>query len=166
MVRYGQIYQTEAGRSMTEMLGVLAIIGVLSIGGIAGYNVAIDNYNVNEIVGGVIERSIELSRQKIAGITITKKSLDITYGANNKINGMYGVEVIPDTGVKGEFGLKVSEIRQNVCQRIINLEWRTPVRIIGETAGVTCDKEINNLTFAFQDNLGEKPETVSSSAAP
>ena len=28
---------TESGRSMVEMLGVLAIIGVLSIGGIAGY---------------------------------------------------------------------------------------------------------------------------------
>ena len=27
----------ESGRSMVEMLGVLAIIGVLSIGGIAGY---------------------------------------------------------------------------------------------------------------------------------
>ena len=28
--------QKEKGRSMVEMLGVLAIIGVLSIGGIAG----------------------------------------------------------------------------------------------------------------------------------
>ena len=28
----------ENGRSMVEMLGVLAIIGVLSVGGIAGYS--------------------------------------------------------------------------------------------------------------------------------
>lgn len=28
----------EAGRSMIEMLGVLAIVGVLSVGGIAGYS--------------------------------------------------------------------------------------------------------------------------------
>ena len=28
---------SQSGRSMVEMLGVLAIIGVLSIGGIAGY---------------------------------------------------------------------------------------------------------------------------------
>ena len=28
--------QTETGRSMVEMLGVLAIIGVLSVGGIVG----------------------------------------------------------------------------------------------------------------------------------
>ncbi|MBS6473139.1 MAG: hypothetical protein KH347_02690 [Acetobacter sp.] len=30
----------ESGRSMIEMLGVLAIIGVLSVGGIAGYSQA------------------------------------------------------------------------------------------------------------------------------
>ena len=30
------IYTQESGRSMIEMLGVLAIIGVLSVGGIAG----------------------------------------------------------------------------------------------------------------------------------
>lgn len=31
---------TQSGRSMIEMLGVLAIISVLSVGGLAGYNVA------------------------------------------------------------------------------------------------------------------------------
>ncbi len=40
----------ETGRSMVEMLGVLAIIGVLSIGGIAGYTMAMNRYRVNEIL--------------------------------------------------------------------------------------------------------------------
>ena len=31
----------QSGRSMVEMLGVLAIIGVLSVGGISGYSKAI-----------------------------------------------------------------------------------------------------------------------------
>ena len=38
------------GRSMVEMLGVLAIIGVLSIGGISGYTLAMRRYQVNEIM--------------------------------------------------------------------------------------------------------------------
>ncbi len=38
----------ETGRSMVEMLGVLAIIGVLSIGGIAGYTTAMNRYRANE----------------------------------------------------------------------------------------------------------------------
>ena len=40
----------ESGRSMVEMLGVLAIVGVLSIGGIAGYTRAMKNWRVNEII--------------------------------------------------------------------------------------------------------------------
>ena len=42
------IKQNQSGRSMVEMLGVLAIVGVLSIGGIMGYSYAIDKYRANE----------------------------------------------------------------------------------------------------------------------
>lgn len=38
------------GRSMVEMLGVLAIIGVLSIGGIQGYTLSMRRYKANEII--------------------------------------------------------------------------------------------------------------------
>jgi len=38
------------GRSMIEMLGVLAIIGVLSVGGIAGYSKAMQKYRVNKAI--------------------------------------------------------------------------------------------------------------------
>ncbi len=41
----------EKGRSMIEMLGVLAIIGVLSIGGIAGYSKAMEKWKINKTVG-------------------------------------------------------------------------------------------------------------------
>ena len=38
------------GRSMLEMLGVLAIIGVLSVGGIAGYSKAMEKFKVNKLI--------------------------------------------------------------------------------------------------------------------
>ena len=40
----------ELGRSMIEMLGVLAIIGVLSVGGIAGYSKAMEKYKINKTI--------------------------------------------------------------------------------------------------------------------
>ena len=40
----------ENGRSMVEMLGVLAVIGVLSIGGIIGYKRAMEMNQVNTIM--------------------------------------------------------------------------------------------------------------------
>ena len=43
----------ETGRSMVEMLGVLAIIGVLSVGGIAGYTMAMNKYKANEILNAI-----------------------------------------------------------------------------------------------------------------
>ncbi len=39
----------QSGRSMIEMLGVLAIIGVLSVGGIAGYSKAMAKYKQNKL---------------------------------------------------------------------------------------------------------------------
>ena len=38
----------ESGRSMIEMLGVLAIIGVLSVGGIQGYSMAMSKFKVSK----------------------------------------------------------------------------------------------------------------------
>ncbi|MCI7421551.1 MAG: prepilin-type N-terminal cleavage/methylation domain-containing protein [Alphaproteobacteria bacterium] len=42
--------QNQYGRSMIEMLGVLAIVGVLSVGGIAGYSKAMTKFKVNKAV--------------------------------------------------------------------------------------------------------------------
>ena len=47
-----------AGRSMVEMLGVLAIIGVLSVGAIAGYSKAMMKYKLNkqtEQIGSILD---------------------------------------------------------------------------------------------------------------
>ena len=46
-------YENEAGRSMIEMLGVLAIIGVLSVGGIAGYSKAMNKFKTNKVADNV-----------------------------------------------------------------------------------------------------------------
>ncbi|MBQ4399802.1 MAG: hypothetical protein II830_00745 [Alphaproteobacteria bacterium] len=45
--------KAQTGRSMIEMLGVLAIIGVLSVGGIAGYSKAMERYRVNETINQI-----------------------------------------------------------------------------------------------------------------
>ncbi|MBR4932335.1 MAG: hypothetical protein IKZ02_04835 [Alphaproteobacteria bacterium] len=44
-----QIKRNERGRSMVEILGVLALIGLLSIGGIAGYQYAYSSYQAGQI---------------------------------------------------------------------------------------------------------------------
>lgn len=45
-----KLKKLESGRSMVEMLGVLAIIGVLSVGGIAGYSLSMRRHRANGVV--------------------------------------------------------------------------------------------------------------------
>ncbi|MBR3913599.1 MAG: hypothetical protein IKJ28_05145, partial [Alphaproteobacteria bacterium] len=52
-----QIRVNETGRSMVEILGVLAVIGVLSVGGIMGYRFAMDKYRANDIINEVNMRN-------------------------------------------------------------------------------------------------------------
>ncbi len=47
------INNNQSGRSMIEMLGVLAIIGVLSVGGIAGYSKAMMKFKINKTIDQV-----------------------------------------------------------------------------------------------------------------
>ncbi len=47
------IHSEESGRSMVEMLGVLAIVGVLSVGGIAGYSQAMSKFKVTKAMDQV-----------------------------------------------------------------------------------------------------------------
>ena len=47
----------QSGRSMIEMLGVLAIIGVLSVGGIAGYSKAMTKYRINKTIDQITQIS-------------------------------------------------------------------------------------------------------------
>ena len=64
----------EKGRSMIEMLGVLAIVGVLSVGGIAGYSKAMAKYKLNTLLSQVSEltmniRSLYMHQGNYAGMS-------------------------------------------------------------------------------------------------
>ncbi len=47
------MHLNQSGRSMVEMLGVLAIIGVLSVGAMSGYSKAMMKYKLNKFSEGL-----------------------------------------------------------------------------------------------------------------
>ena len=63
------------GRSMVEMLGVLAIIGVLSVGAIAGYSKAMMKYKLNKYS--------EQMNTVINAVARNAHSFDNIYSQNN-----------------------------------------------------------------------------------
>ena len=79
---------SQSGRSMIEMLGVLAIIGVLSVGGIAGYSKAMEKFKLTKAVGeynllvqGLVEHLSDFkklnSRGDVYGIADTIQALGL-----------------------------------------------------------------------------------------
>lgn len=74
----------EKGRSMVEMLGVLAIIGILSAGGLAGYSKAMFQHRANETINTVslvLQRLVDLSQRDLGDDFEIQTSDDIVkYG--------------------------------------------------------------------------------------
>ena len=55
----------ESGRSLVEMLGVLAVIGVLSVGAIAGYRRAIDSQKASATIAELNQYAFLASQQAL-----------------------------------------------------------------------------------------------------
>ena len=55
--------KNQTGRSMLEMLGVLAIIGILSVGSLGGYRYAINKHRANTILNDVSMRMVDIAHQ-------------------------------------------------------------------------------------------------------
>ena len=81
------------GRSMIEMLGVLAIIGVLSVGGIAGYSKAMMKYKINKMT--------EEYTMLMTGLMEYQESLFKTYTGdyNNRFLAQFIIDakLVPET---------------------------------------------------------------------
>ena len=52
--------KSQSGRSMVEMLGVLAIIGVLSVGGISGYSISMRKHRANGVVDLISKYAVDV----------------------------------------------------------------------------------------------------------
>ena len=59
--------QEQSGRSMVEMLAVLSVIGILSIGGLAGYSLSAQRIQINNIM----DIATKFSARGVGGRTFT-----------------------------------------------------------------------------------------------
>ena len=85
-------HTNESGRSMIEMLGVLAIIGVLSVGGIAGYSQAMSKFKVSKTTDQV-QTMVTNIRTLFAG----QRTYDGLAAANAYTMGIFNDEICDDS---------------------------------------------------------------------
>jgi len=65
----------QKGRSMIEMLGVLAIVGVLSIGGLAGYTMAMNRWRANTLMDYVTRCVVVAQTKNLTGAPANSASM-------------------------------------------------------------------------------------------
>lgn len=86
------------GRSMIEMLGVLAIIGVLSVGGIAGYSKAMLKYKTNKLIDQV---------------TMLTTNIRTLYGQQKTFSGING-QTVTNGAISGDADTGATAISMGV----------------------------------------------------
>jgi len=147
----------EIGRSMVEMLGVLAVTGVLSVGGIIGYRFAMDKYRANETLNELQIRVADLSRQMLNGII--ELSVD-EMGDRTRMGYPIRARISPQYA--DYFEVFLDEVPSGVCRQLLKSQWTIPYSIFVGTTEYEIDASICNeaetvtLAYEFKDDLTEK----------
>ena len=144
----------ETGRSMVEMLGVLAVVGVLSVGGIAGYTYAMNKHYANELLAGASERAVLVTAQLASGRKPSLKEF-----ANYTTTG--GTFETDDESIRvytDGIGIPVSGVKGAVCENLIKATDGTDILITdideNEMSADNCAEESNDLLFVFETGIG------------
>ena len=102
------------GRSMIEMLGVLAIIGVLSIGGLLGYRRAVNNHQANVILDDANRLAFVVMENDRAFEPNTVITDDFDFVPT----GIYHMDAFLGTAA-GQFGIVVTDVPKGVCEALL-----------------------------------------------
>ena len=155
---------TQSGRSMVEMLGVLAIIGVLSVGAIAGYSKAMMKYKLNkqaEQISSILDYvNIHLDEFKRSKTNISANMIPILTkldvipkemirkNTSSKIYDIFGTAIglqnytVDNVDYVFEFRLFINKGQKESCMNLFTVAkakreqlWRTKFEIVkGETS--------------------------------
>ena len=102
----------ESGRSMVEMLGTLAIIGVLSVGAIAGYSYGMDKYRANQTINDIMLMGVDIITQTSRGAVPTLSE----WGTKTTAGYDFSVKTNPTDATKS--GIVVDGVPSRVCQMV------------------------------------------------
>ncbi len=158
---------SQSGRSMVEMLGVLAIIAVLSIGGIVGYKLAMNYYQADQIANEINLMRNDLkvkyalgNEELILGDPYDETPEDEHYSGHLSTQyDRYPVDYDCIRKDKAEFYncretdayyIKVGNISKGVCKPLTTLvsamdgRWEMDINGISYTEDDLCSSDENN----------------------
>ena len=144
----------QAGRSMVEMLGVLAVVGVLSVMGIYLYSIAVNKYRANEILSEARKRAISVSALIETGYEGEWDDETRAY-----IFPLSGFETTFDFGVEfAEEALEYLEAQIEIDVYDVPPETCQQMKLMSETdSGLTVmgDCQTGLVTVTFNDDMSD-----------
>ena len=106
--------RAENGRGMVEMLGVLAVIGVLSIGGIQGYKYAMEKHRANDIVNEVNMRVQDIWHM------YQDKPFPAEFSEWGEMTQTgFPIDIVPNPN-NITFSVDVENVPNGVCKQVVN----------------------------------------------
>ena len=132
----------QSGRSMVEMLGMLAVIGVLSIGGIMGYSYGMDKYRANETINDIYLRAVMLTTALNQNTTLNSEEWPTTNSVGYPTSFL-------DDGI-GNIGIRVQDVPSRVCKIVGDALSANTTVYVGNEDYVSltadpCDASNNNI---------------------
>ena len=164
-----QIKINETGRSMVEMLGVLAVIGVLSVGGIMGYKFGMMKYRVNEIINelNIIAYDTGLKIQRLEEMTAG----EILSEENATLRMGYAYQAV---GYADYFEVSVLNVPKEDCNQLKQVEMKLvdTIRVEGETAEIcgaiiyTIKNDLTGESVEYTDDSGNTDDETPEEETP
>ena len=136
----------QAGRSMIEMLGVLAIIGVLTIGGLMGYRYAMNKHKANLILNDVSLAMADLTVQDPDGGAIARQAV--------AFNPESGLAMESERTEDGNNIVYVNGVAKAVCQILIQIKPTDAYENIydGDLNALTSCSDNQTMAFGSKDS--------------
>ncbi len=156
------------GRSMIEMLGILAIIGVLSVGGVSMFQSAMMKYklhqlqdNINQRHFAVVENCLDDDRCMLSMNAIRKVFCPVLGGdfcIGDYLNSIFPSVMAPTyMWNKENFHIYFYYTTPKICKAIVNYDWAnlTKVSEVWDWNEQVVDTKIGHLTQEQKDSFTE-----------
>lgn len=172
----------QSGRSMVEMLGVLAIIGVLSVGGISGYSKAMAKFKLTKAQDQLTMMIMnirtayatspgypDLNNELAASYKLVSQEMVVSQGGSSLISAFGGnvlVSAVPgaDTTANGAFQIVFNGLGKDACTSLASSDWGTD-GLLGITVANTA-MAIGDIAATGQNCNGSTKPTVGALCQP
>ena len=139
----------EGGRSIIEMIGVLAIAALLTVGGVWGYRLSVDSHQANEILENV---------RYMAGLVIVAEENKVDEQHQIKVeefekNNSFKLRAVifePEGNHVGLFAVEANDVSKGVCEAILNKAKKAYRIIVNGAENNQVCLTSNRMQFLFQ----------------